>query len=297
MKISEIENLIGNTPIKRLGETNLYVKLEGENPAGSIKDRTALYMIKGAIEKGLVSRGGVFIEPTSGNTGIGIAFIAQKLGYKSIIVMPEGVTKERIGLIESFGGEVVLSKGEQGISGAIEKAEEIQTKTPNSTVLAQFKNSDNPLAHQKTTAPEIDKYFKGGIDVIVAGVGTGGTVTGLGRYFKKQSKNKIIIGATADKSAILNGGVGEHHKIYGIGSNIIPPVLDRSVVDMILPVTEEEAYRSVKELYQKYGLKLGVSTGACYAVAKKTAIVYPKKKIVFISADGANRYSSLNIYG
>ena len=290
MKIEELEKLIGNTPIKQL-EKNLFVKLESENLAGSIKDRVAFYMIKGAIQKGKILEGGTFIEPTSGNTGIGIAYIAQKLGYKSIIVMPNGVTQERIDLIKSYGGEVELSPKEEGIKGAIALAKRLESERENSLVLGQFDNEDNPLAHQKTTAPEIDRFFKGDIDVIVAGVGTGGTVTGIGRFFKKQSKNKIIIGATADKSAILNGGVGEHHKIYGVGSNIIPPVLDRSVVDMILPVTEEEAYQAIKEIYQKYGLKLGVSSGATYCIAKKAQVVYPNKKIIFISADGADRYS------
>ena len=295
MNLKQIEQQIGNTPLQRLGETNLYVKLESFNPAGSIKDRAAFYMIKGAIESGRIKEGGTFIEPTSGNTGIGIASICQKLGYKSIIVMPKGVTEERIALVESYGGEVEISEGD-GMSSAIAHARRLSAEIENSLVLAQFENQDNALAHQKTTAPEIDHYFKGDIDVIVAGVGTGGTITGLGRYFKKQSKNKVVIGATASKAAILNNGVGEHHTIYGIGSNIIPPVLDRSVVDMILPVTEEEAYAGVKELYQKYGLKLGVSTGATYVVAKKASLVYPKKKIVFISADGADRYASLNLY-
>lgn len=295
MNIQEIEKLIGNTPIERL-EENLFVKLESFNPAGSIKDRTALFMIKGAIEKGLILGGGTFIEPTSGNTGIGIAYICQKLGYKAIIVMPNGVTKERIALIESYGAKVELSSGNQGIQGAIEVAKRLEGEIENSLMLAQFKNSDNALAHQKSTAVEIDRYFKGDIDVVVAGVGTGGTITGLGRYFKKQSKNKIIIGATADKSAIITGRADGHHKIFGIGPNIIPPVLDKSVVDMILPVTEQEAYDGVKELYQKYGLKLGVSSGATYAVAKKASVVYPKKKIVFISADGEDRYKSLNLY-
>ena len=295
MTIKELESEIGNTPIQRLGETNLYVKLESFNLAGSIKDRVALYMIKGAIEKGRIQEGGTFIEPTSGNTGIGIAYICQKLGYKSIIVMPKGVTKERIALIETYGGKVEIVEGD-GIDSAISLAKKLNEEIENSCVLAQFENEDNPLAHQKTTAPEIDHYFKGNIDVIVAGVGTGGTITGLGRYFKKQSKNKIVIGATASKSALMNNGVGEHHTIFGIGSNIIPPVLDKSVVDMILPVTEEEAYQGVKELYQKYGLKLGVSTGATYVIAKKASLVYPKKKVVFISADGADRYTSLNLY-
>ena len=295
MTIKELEGQIGGTPIQRLGETNLYVKLEEFNPAGSIKDRTALYMIKGAIEKGCIKEGGTFIEPTSGNTGIGIAYICNKLGYKSIIVMPKGVTQERVDLIQSYGGRVEIAEG-KGIDSAISLAKKLNCEIENSLVLAQFENEDNALAHQKTTAPEIDHFFKGAIDVIVAGVGTGGTITGLGRYFKKQSKNKIIIGATASKSALLNNGVGEHHTIYGVGSNIIPPVLDKSVVDMILPVTEEEAYLGVKELYQKYGLKLGVSTGATYVIAKKASLVYPKKKIVFISADGANRYASLNLY-
>lgn len=295
MTLKELEREIGNTPIQRLGETNLYVKLESFNLAGSIKDRTALYMIKGAIEKGLIKEGGTFIEPTSGNTGIGIAYICNKLGYKSIIVMPKGVTKERIALIETYGGKVEIAEGD-GIDSAICRAQELNEEIENSCVLAQFENEDNPLAHQKTTAPEIDHYFKGNIDVIVAGVGTGGTITGLGRYFKKQSKNKVVIGATASKSALMNNGVGEHHTIFGIGSNIIPPVLDKSVVDMILPVTEEEAYQGVKELYQKYGLKLGVSTGATYVIAKKASLVYPKKKVVFISADGADRYASLNLY-
>ena len=295
MTLGEIEKTLGKTPIRRLGESQIFVKLEGSNPAGSIKDRTAFFMIKGAIEKGLILKGGTFIEPTSGNTGIGIAYICQKLGYKSIIVMPKGVTKERISLIERYGGQAVVSDGD-GIKDAIALAEKLNREIENSFLLGQFKNQDNPLAHQKTTAVEIDNFFKGDIEIVIAGVGTGGTITGLGRYFKKQSKNKIVIGVTAEGSAIVNNGVGKHHKIFGIGSNIIPQVLDRSVVDMILPISEEDAYLGVKELYQKYGLKLGVSSGACYAIAKKTALVYPKKKIVFISADGEDRYSSLNLY-
>ena len=295
MTLGEIEKTLGKTPIRRLGESQIFVKLEGSNPAGSIKDRTAFFMIKGAIEKGLILKGGTFIEPTSGNTGIGIAYICQKLGYKSIIVMPKGVTKERISLIERYGGQAVVSDGD-GIKDAIALAEKLNGEIENSFLLGQFKNQDNPLAHQKTTAVEIDNFFKGDIEIVIAGVGTGGTITGLGRYFKKQSKNKIVIGVTAEGSAIVNNGVGKHHKIFGIGSNVIPQVLDRSVVDMILPISEEDAYLGVKELYQKYGLKLGVSSGACYAIAKKTALVYPKKKIVFISADGEDRYSSLNLY-
>ena len=297
-----IKTLVGQTPLyepkkyaRSLG-VQLLTKLEFYNPAGSVKDRVALYIIEDAEKQGKLKEGGVIIEPTSGNTGIGIAFICQKMGYKSIIVMPEGATRERIALIESYGGQVVLSKKELGIKGSIALAEEIKNKTVNSVILSQFKNPANVLSHEKTTAKEIDSYFKGDIDVVVAGVGTGGTVTGLGRYFKKQSKNKIIIGATASTSAILNGGVGKSHRIFGIGSNIIPPILDKTVIDMILPVTEEEAYSAVKELYTLYGLKLGVSTGATYFIAKKASLVYPKKRIVFISADGEDRYESLNLY-
>jgi len=296
MTVTEIEKLIGNTPIERLGDSNIWVKLESFNPAGSIKDRAALYMIKGAIEKGLLKSGGTIIEPTSGNTGIGIAYIAQKLGYKSIIVMPEGVTKERIELIKSYGGEVELSPSEDGMKGAIALAEEIKSKLGNAIITGQFENSDNVLAHIKTTAPEIDRYFKGDIDVIVAGIGTGGTITGLGTFFKKQSKNKIIIGVEPASSPLLTKGYASSHKIAGIGANFVPPILDRKVIDFILTVTDEEAYEGVKELNNLYGLKVGISSGAAYIAAKKASIVYPKKKVVFISPDGADRYRSLNLY-
>ncbi|MBE5742444.1 MAG: cysteine synthase family protein [Clostridiales bacterium] len=296
MNIEEIEKLIGNTPIKRLGESNIYVKLESYNPAGSIKDRASLYMIKGAIERGLLALGGTVIEPTSGNTGIGVAYIAQKLGYKSIIVMPEGVTRERIDLIKSYGGEVMLSRGEEGMKGAIALAEKLKEEIGNAVILGQFENPDNALAHFKTTAPEIDRYFKGDVDIIIAGVGTGGTISGLGKFFKKQSKNKIIVGVEPKESPMITKGYSGSHTIYGIGANFVPPILDRNVIDFFQTVSSEEAIEGVKELNDLYGLKLGVSSGASYFVAKKFSIVYPKKRVLFISPDGADRYASLNLY-
>ena len=296
MNIEELGNVIGNTPIQKLGETNIFVKLENFNPAGSIKDRTAYFMIKGAIERGDLKEGGIVIEPTSGNTGIGIAYICQKLGYKSIIVMPEGVTRERIDMISSFGAEVLLSKKEDGMKGAIALAEEIKAKNNGSVILGQFDNEDNVLAHEKTTAVEIDRYFKGNVDIIIAGVGTGGTISGLGRFFKKQSKNKIVVGVEPKESPMITKGYSANHTIYGIGANFVPSILDRNVIDFFQTVSSEEALEGVKELYNLYGLKLGVSSGASYFVAKKFSIVYPNKKIVFIAPDGEDRYKSLNLY-
>ncbi len=296
MKSSDLIDLVSNTEVKRLTDT-IFVKLEGGNLSGSIKSRTALYMIMGAERRGELKSGGTVIEPTSGNTGIAIACIAKKLGYKSVIVMPDGMSKERTDMILSYGGEVVITEKSKGMQGAIDKAEEIKNRTPNSVILGQFTNEDNVVAHYETTAPEIEDCFDGDIDIIVGGIGTGGTMTGIGRYFKDNDYETLIVGVEPLSSAILNGGSVGEHKIQGIGANFIPEVLDQDVLDIVIDVSDEEAEEGVKELYNKFGLKLGISSGAVYVACKELDEMYPNSRILFISADGEDRYKSMNLYG
>lgn len=304
MKIIDgLENLIGKTPLYRARKieerfnlrAKLYLKLEAFNPAGSIKDRASLYMIKDAENKGLISKGGTIIEPTSGNTGIGISMLSAYYGYKAVIVMPDTMSIERIKLMQSYGAEVVLTDGNLGMKGAIEKAKEINDNTPNSIILGQFENCANVDAHYQTTAKEIYQDLDGEIDVLVAGIGTGGTISGCGRYLKEKDDKIKIYGVEPSSSPLLTKDFSGKHKIQGIGANFIPEILDKKVIDKVFTVTDQEAYEYTKLLANIEGLLCGISSGANLKVSVDLAKdkEYQDKSIVVIMPDRGERYLSV----
>lgn len=295
-------SLVGNTPLIRLNnyckaagiDAEIYAKAEYFNPAGSIKDRVALEMIEDARSSGRLKAGATIIEPTSGNTGIGLAFAAAALGYKAIIVMPENMSEERKKLTAAFGAQLVLTDAKLGMAGCVEKARELNENTPGSIIAGQFENPANPAAHFKTTGPEIFRDTDGTVDVLVAGIGTGGTITGTGKYLKSKNPDIRIIGFEPESSPLLTAGKAGPHKIQGIGANFIPEVLDLSVVDEILTVSDEDAYRTAKQLNAKEGLFVGISSAAalCAACRLTEREEYRHKKIVVIFPDGGSRYIS-----
>ena len=293
-------NKIGNTPLKRLenAEYNIFVKLEGENPAGSIKDRVAFGIIEDAERNGRLKAGGTVIEATSGNTGIGLAYVASQKGYKAVIVMPDSMSVERQALIKAYGGEVVLTDGKKGMQGAVEKANELLAATPNSILADQFNNPVCWKVHYQTTGPEIWNQTMGQVDIFVACVGTGGTLTGGGKYLKEQDPNIQVIAVEPAASPLLSQGVAGKHGIQGIGANFVPSVLDRSVYDEVVTVMDEEAFATAKELCKTEGLFVGISSGAAVAAAIKIA-QRPENKgknIVTILPDEGGRYLSTGIY-
>ncbi len=307
MKIHEnVQSLIGNTPLLSLNnikkelnlDCNLYAKLEFFNPAGSIKDRAVLYMINGAIEKGLLKDGGTVIEPTSGNTGIGLASICASRGYTAVLTMPDTMSAERIKLLKAYGAKVVLTDGKLGMKGAIEKAKEINQKTPNSIILGQFDNPLNKLSHYETTAKEIIDDTDGKVDIFVAGIGSGGTVSGTGKYLKEFNANIKIVGVEPESSPLITKGVSDKHKIQGIGANFIPDNLDLNVVDSVLTVSDSEAYEYANLVAKKEGVLVGISSGASLAVAVKLAkqIGNKGKNLVVIFPDSGDRYLSTDLY-
>ena len=289
--------LIGNTPLVRIeklnqGSASLYAKLEMFNPF-SVKDRVALAMIEAAEKEGALKKGGTLIEPTSGNTGIGLAFIAAARGYKIILTMPENMSRERISLLKSLGAEVVLTPQALGMRGAISKAEDLLKQIPHSFMPNQFKNPNNPAAHT-TTAQEIWDALDGKIDCFVAGVGTGGTITGVGRFLKKKNAAIKIIAVEPASSAVLSGGQAGTHKIQGIGAGFIPDILDRSVIDEVIAVTDEQASETTRISAQKEGLLIGVSGGAALWAALEVAkrSNYKDKNMVVLLPDSGERYLS-----
>ena len=293
-------NNIGNTPLKRLEKTehDIFVKLEGENPAGSIKDRVAFAIIEDAEKNGRLKAGGTVIEATSGNTGIGLAYVASKKGSKAVIVMPDTMSVERQALIKAYGGEVVLIDGKKGMQGAVEKAKELLAATPNSILADQFNNPVCWKVHYQTTGREIWAQTQGKVDIFVACVGTGGTLTGVGKYLKDQNPNIQVIAVEPASSPLLSQGVAGSHGIQGIGANFIPSVLDRSVYDEVVTVTDEEAFSTAKELCKTEGLFVGISSGAAVAAAIEIA-KRPENKgknIVTILPDEGGRYLSTGIY-
>ena len=285
--------LIGNTPLITL-KGNLLAKLESANPTGSAKDRAAWYMVEQAEKTGALQPDGTMIEPTSGNTGISLAAIARMKEYRCIIVMPDSVSVERRQKIEAFGAQVLLTPGSQGMSGAIQKAQELTETIPYSWIPNQFENKANALAHYCTTGPEIWKQTQGKVDVFVAGVGTGGTLTGTARYLKEQNGHIRIVAVEPAGSPVLSCGKSGSHKIQGIGAGFIPGVLDTAVIDEIVTVTDEDAFTAAKALGQ-VGVPVGISSGAAYWAAEKIAAENPDKIVVMILPDSADRYGSLGL--
>ena len=304
--LNKIQLRIGNTPLLRLEKlkksygllADVYAKAEYCNEGGSIKDRVALAMIEDAEKSGRLSVGGRVIEPTSGNTGIGLALVAAARGYKAIIVMPDTMSVERQNLIKKYGAEVVLTDGKKGMQAAVEKAEEILKNTPNSIIAGQFDNPANPKAHYDTTAPEIYDTLHGKVDIFVAGVGTGGTLTGVGRYLKEKNPNVKIVAVEPASSPLLSQGVAGAHGLQGIGANFVPKTLDRGIYDEILTVTDEEAYAFTKSLYGIENAFAGISSGANIAAAVKLAKREENagKNIVTVLPDSGDRYLSLGIF-
>ena len=303
MKIySSAAELIGRTPLIRLSniekeidsKANIIAKAELFNPAGSAKDRVALAMIRDAEEKGILCKDSVIIEPTSGNTGIGLASVGAAKGYRVIIVMPDSMSMERRQLMSAFGAELVLTPGSEGMSGAIAKAEELKKEIPNAIIAGQFTNPANPEAHYLTTGPEIFEDTDGNIDIFVAGVGTGGTVSGVGKYLKEKKPDVEIVAVEPKDSPLLTENKAGPHKIQGIGANFVPEVLDRTVIDTVMTVSTEEAYEFGRMMGKKEGLLVGVSSGAALAAAAKLASDEKNKgkNIVVFLPDTGERYLS-----
>ena len=298
--------LVGNTPLvevvnieKELGlEATVLVKLEYFNPAGSVKDRIAKAMIEDAEEKGLLKEGAVIIEPTSGNTGIGLAAIAASKGYRVILTMPETMSVERRSILKSYGAEIVLTEGSKGMKGAIAKAEELAAETPNSFIPGQFVNPANPAIHRATTGPEIWKDTDGKVDIFIAGVGTGGTVTGVGEYLKEQNSNIKIVALEPEGSPVLSEGRAGAHKIQGIGAGLVPDVLNTKIYDEIFKASNQDAFDTAKLLAKKEGISVGISSGAALYGAIQLA-KKPENKgkvIVALLPDSGDRYYSTALF-
>lgn len=300
MKINSILEAIGNTPHVRLPKIfpdhEVYIKLEKQNPGGSIKDRIALAMIEDAEKRGILKPGGTIIEPTSGNTGVGLAWVGTVKGYKVILVMPESMSIERRRLAVAYGAELVLTPREKGMKGAIEKAEELQKNTPNSFVPQQFKNQANPKIHAQTTAKEIVQDFPDGIDILITGVGTGGHITGVGEVLKQKFPSVKIFAVEPTESPVIAGGNPGPHAIQGIGAGFIPETLDTKILDGSIQITKDEAFNYAKLLAKKEGILGGISTGASLAaVAKKIQeLNLPSNaKILTFNYDTGERYFSV----
>ena len=306
MVYTSVTQLMGKTPLLELTniekKNHLYgrvlAKIEGFNPAGSAKDRVALNMILDAEEKGILSPGATIIEPTSGNTGIGLCAVAAARGYKCIIVMPDSMSMERRLLMSAFGGELVLTPGKDGMTGCIAKAEELKKQIPGSIIAGQFTNPANPEAHYKTTGPEIWEDTEGNVDIFVAGIGTGGTITGTGRYLREKNPRVRIIGAEPADSPLITKGISGPHGIQGIGANFIPEILDLTIVDEVVTVTTEESYTAGRRMGREEGILCGISSGCALHVALELARKEENqgKTIVVLLPDSGERYLTTPMY-
>lgn len=300
------DQIIGGTPLLELSgiekeyglKARLLAKLEYFNPAGSVKDRVAKVMLDEAEKAGELRPGAVVIEPTSGNTGIGLAAVAAARGYKAVIVMPDTMSEERRRLVKAYGAELVLTDGKKGMTGAIEKAEELKAEIPGSIIAGQFVNPANPKAHFETTGPEIYDDTDGKVDIFVAGVGTGGTVTGVGKYLKSKNPDIKIVAVEPSDSAVLSGKSAGPHKLQGIGAGFVPKVLDISVCDEIMTVTSEEAFAAGREMGRREGVLVGISSGAALHAAKELAKREENegKTIVVLLPDTGDRYLSTELF-
>lgn len=303
---SSVLDMVGGTPLleaknleREFGlKAKILMKLEYLNPAGSVKDRIARAMILDAREKGLLKEGATLIEPTSGNTGIGLASMAASLGYRLILTMPETMSVERRNILKAYGAEIVLTDGARGMTGAIEKAKELAQEIPDSFIPGQFENPVNPKAHIEMTGPEIWEDTKGKVDIFVAGVGTGGTITGVGTYLKEKNPNVKIVAMEPSDSPVLSGGKPGPHKLQGIGAGFVPETLDTEIYDEILTIGSEEAFSGARQIAQKEGVLVGISSGAAFAAAVKLA-KRPEnegKTIVVLLPDSGDRYYSTPLF-
>lgn len=306
MIYNDLTELIGNTPMMRLdtlaksegAKANIIAKLEYFNPAGSVKDRVAFNMITEAEKSGKLKPGATIIEPTSGNTGIGLAAVGAARGYKVILTMPETMSVERRNLVKAFGAEVVLTDGSKGMSGAIEKANELKKSIYGAIIAGQFENPANPKAHYETTGPEIWRDTEGKIDVFVAGIGTGGTVSGVGKYLKEQNPDIKIIGVEPASSPVLTQGHGGAHKIQGIGAGFVPETLNRDVIDEVITCTDKAAYETGNKIAKAHGILVGISSGAAVwaAIEISKRPEFNSKNIVALLPDTGDRYLSTGMF-
>lgn len=303
---TKLTDLIGHTPLIRLNrlseaygtQGNVMAKVEFFNPGGSVKDRIALAMIEDAEKRGVLSPGAVIIEPTSGNTGVGLAWIASVKGYRTILTMPETMSMERRKLLRAWGAEIVLTPGSEGMNGAIRKAEQLRDATPGAVILQQFENPANPKAHELTTAQEIWHDTDGKVDVFVAGAGTGGTVSGMGKGLKRHNPDIEIVAVEPEGSPVLSGGKAGPHKLQGIGAGFIPKTYNAEVVDKVIRIKDEDAMRTARELALKEGLLVGISSGAAAFAALQLAQkeAYKGKNIVVLLPDTGERYLSTELF-
>lgn len=305
--LTSVEQLIGNTPLLELTHiqkkdalhARILAKLEGMNPAGSAKDRVAVKMLDDAGRRGLIGPGAVIIEPTSGNTGIGLCAVAASRGYRVLIVMPETMSRERMQLMRAYGAELVLTEGALGMQGAIDRAQELAREIPGAYIPGQFDNPANPQAHYETTGPEIERDTDGHIDFLVAGVGTGGTITGAGRYLRERHPDLRIVAVEPAASPVLSGGKAGPHGLQGIGAGFVPGTLDTSVYDEVVPVREEDAYAAARRMAREEGVPVGISSGAALHAALQIA-ARPEnagQTVVVILPDSGERYLSTPLFG
>jgi len=303
-RAEDVTQLVGRTPVVRLRRITppdaaaVWLKLESFNPGGSVKDRAALGMIRAAEEAGMLRPGSTIVEPTSGNTGIALAMIAAVRGYRLVLVMPETMSIERRRLLAAYGAELVLTPGEEGMAGAVKRAQELLAQNPDWFMLDQFSNPANPAVHARTTAEEILSQLEGRIDAFVAGVGTGGTITGVGRQLKRRLSRVQVVAVEPARSAVLSGQSAGPHRIQGIGAGFVPAILDRKVIDQIIRVDDEQAVAAARRLAREEGLLLGISSGAAvHAALQVAAELGAGKNVVAIAPDTGERYLSTGLFG